>query len=149
VLRINAVVTNPTGQPFRFSLTNSPAGAMINSTNGGFVWVVTNAPAPGTNSVTVRVEDNGAPPLSGETTFLVIVKPAPQFEPIQLNGSGKLTIRFNTLSGQSYQVQYKDDLAEPDWTAMGATISGTGGILTIQGILTGQRERFYRLVVVD
>jgi len=66
-------------QSLTFSLSNSPAGAGINAASGAFVWVTTNAVAPRTNWITVRVTDNGLPPLTDSKTFAVTISAPPQF----------------------------------------------------------------------
>jgi len=69
-----------------FSLDpGAPAGASINPTNGTFSWTPTEAQGPGTNSITVRVTDNGSPALSDAQTFAVVVNEvnvAPVLAPI-------------------------------------------------------------------
>src|SRR5207248_2214213 len=57
-----------------FSLdAGAPSGAAINSTNGVFSWTPTEAQGPGTNTITIRVTDDGAPTMSDAKTFTVIV----------------------------------------------------------------------------
>jgi MBG domain-containing protein/YDG domain-containing protein/concanavalin A-like lectin/glucanase superfamily protein/uncharacterized protein DUF2341 len=86
-----ATASDPDGDQLTFSLDpGAPAGALItnglplfyqriytnntaNSTNGTFVWSPTRANASTTNFITVRVTDNGVPPMSATQTFTVIV----------------------------------------------------------------------------
>ena len=56
-----------------YSLLASPAGMTINSASGVITWTPTEAQGPSTNTVTVRVSDNGVPSLSATNTFLVVV----------------------------------------------------------------------------
>src|SRR5207245_7704932 len=57
-----------------FSLdAGAPSGAAINSSNGVFSWTPTEAQGPSTNTITIRVTDNGSPVLSDARTFTVIV----------------------------------------------------------------------------
>ncbi len=58
-----------------FSLdAGAPAGATINATTGVFTWTPTAADvSPPTHAITVRVTDNGAPPLSDFETIQVTV----------------------------------------------------------------------------
>ena len=57
-----------------FSLgTNAPSGATLNPTNGVFTWTPEESQGPGTYPITVRVDDDGVPPLSDERTFTVVV----------------------------------------------------------------------------
>jgi len=134
-------------QTLTFSLTNSPTGTAINASNGTFIWAVTDVPAPGTNSVTIRVTDNGTPPMSDAKTFLVIVQPPLQFASVTPNGDGNLNFTFNSLPGQSYQLEYKNNLDDPPWIPIGSPVAGTGGTITLADSMTTQPQRFYRLVV--
>ncbi len=135
-------------QTFNFTLTNSPVGAFI-STNGNFTWTVTNVPAPGTNSITVRVADNGTPVLSDAKTFSVIVQPPLQFNSAISTGDGNLNFTFNSVPGDSYQIEYKDNLNDTTWTPLGSPISGTGDNITLTNSIAAQPQRFYRLVVTS
>jgi hypothetical protein len=61
-------------QTLTFSLDPTPpAGVLINTTNGVVTWTPTEAQGPGTYFITVRVTDDGEPPLSDTKTFTVIV----------------------------------------------------------------------------
>jgi hypothetical protein len=51
----------------------APAGAGVDPTNGVFSWTPTEAQGPGSYTVTVRVTDDGAPPLSDSKTFQITV----------------------------------------------------------------------------
>jgi uncharacterized protein (UPF0179 family) len=57
-----------------FSLgAGAPVGASINSATGAFTWTPTAAQA-GVHSITVRVTDNGVPPMFDEETITVTVQ---------------------------------------------------------------------------
>jgi hypothetical protein len=131
-----------------FSLSNAPVGASINPSSGVFSWVTTNAAAPGTNSVTVRVTDNGMPPLSDAKAFSVFVSPPPQFTGVTAGTNGQIQIMFNTLPGQDYQVQFKDHLTDAGWTTLGGILPGTGSPVTVTDDLSGRPQRFYRLLAL-
>ena len=107
--------------------------------------MTTNAVAPGTNLITVRVMDNGTPPLSDARTFSVFVSGLPQFTGATAGSNGQIQITFNTLPGQTYQVQFKNSLADAAWTTFGGTVSGIGSPMTVSDDLTGSSQRFYRL----
>jgi alpha-L-rhamnosidase len=128
-----------------FSLSNAPAGAIINPSSGAFSWVTTNAAAPGTNSITVRVTDNGTPPLSDAKTFSVFVSRPPQFTGV--TAGGQVQLQFNTLPGQSYQLQFKINLTDANWTALGGVISGAGSTITVFDNISAS-QRFYRLLAL-
>ena len=119
----------------------------INPTNGAFIWAVSNVAAPGTNSVTISVADNGAPPLSDTKTFLVLVQPPLQFSSATSDGNGNLNFTFNSLPGESYQLTFKNDLTDPQWTPIGPQVSGNGGAMTFSITISLQPQRFYRIAV--
>jgi hypothetical protein len=150
-LQLTAVATDPDSwyQMLTFSLTNSPAGAAINPQSGFFSWPITNSPAPATNSVTVVATDNGFPPMSDAKSFLVFVEPSLRFASVRPDGSGHLLFTFNSWPGETYQLQYKNALTDPQWTALGAPVTGTGTLLTLTDSATSQPRRFYRLVVSE
>src|SRR5439155_65574 len=56
-----------------FSLVSAPTGVNLNPSTGVLTWTPTEAQGPSTNLITVRVTDNGAPPLSATNSFSVIV----------------------------------------------------------------------------
>lgn len=53
--------------------TTPPTGATLNPTNGLFTWTPTEAQGPSTNTISIRVSDNGSPSLSATQTFFVTV----------------------------------------------------------------------------
>jgi hypothetical protein len=62
------------GQALTYALEpGAPAGAFINSTNGVFSWVPSEAQGPDNYTMTVRVTDNGSPNLSATRSFTVQV----------------------------------------------------------------------------
>ncbi|MDB6122084.1 MAG: N-acetylmuramoyl-L-alanine amidase family 2 [Pedosphaera sp.] len=63
------------GQTLTYSLdAGAPAGASINASSGVFTWTPTEAQGPSTNTITVRVTDNGSPAQSDFETITVTVK---------------------------------------------------------------------------
>jgi hypothetical protein len=68
-------VTDPDSafQTLTFSLVSAPAGVALEPATGLLNWRPTAAQAPSTNLITVRVNDNGTPPLNDSKTFTVIV----------------------------------------------------------------------------
>jgi subtilisin-like proprotein convertase family protein len=62
------------GAPADASITNIVRSHPVASTNTIVRWRPTRAYASTTNSITVRVTDNGAPPMSATQTFVVIVQ---------------------------------------------------------------------------
>jgi hypothetical protein len=60
-------------QPLTFSLVSGPDGLTINPTSGLVSFRPTEAQGPSTNTVVVRVSDNGTPTLSATNSFTVVV----------------------------------------------------------------------------
>lgn len=70
-LTFTASATDPdAGQSLTYSLVGAPSGATIGSNSGVFQWTPGTA---GSYSLTVRVTDDGTPPMSDEETITVTV----------------------------------------------------------------------------
>jgi hypothetical protein len=137
-------------QSVTFSLDpGAPAGAAINPANGLFSWRPTTAQTPGTYLITVRVTDDGAPPMSASTTFRVQVAPRPQVISIAPMPNGGHAISFVTVPDKTYRVEYKNALEESNWQPLDADVVATGESLTINDGLAGSSQRFYRILVLD
>ena len=59
-----------------------------------------------------------------------------------------LILSWTGTAGQTYQIEYKDDLAASAWTTLGNPLTGTGATLTFTGDFTQSSHRFYRLKLV-
>ena len=57
-----------------FALVAGLPGTTINTNSGVLTWTPSESQGPGTNSITVRVYDNGAPSLAATGTFQVVVR---------------------------------------------------------------------------
>lgn len=55
-------------------LPGAPTGATIHPSNAVFRWLPSRADAATTNAITVRVTDNGTPPLNASRAFTVVVR---------------------------------------------------------------------------
>ncbi len=91
-----------------FALVSGPSGLTVN-TNGAISWTPTEAQGPSTNTVTVRVSDNGTPILSATNSFTVVVTESnsPPVLPLQTNltivGTNQLVVT-NTASDSDIPV---------------------------------------------
>ncbi len=141
-LTVSATDTDAPTQTLTYSLITPPPGAQMGSFSGLLTWTPTVAPA--TNNFTVVVTDNGTPSLSATQSFTVTVVVPPSLASLSLNGSN-LTFTWMSALGQLYQVEYKNDLTDPQWTPSGAALTGTGGPLNSTNGITGSPRRFYRL----
>lgn len=124
----------------------APATASINPTTGLLTWKPGVADAGKTFALLVTATDNGTPNLSAsaeyqinvfatETTVLVV---RPTLE------AGKITLTWETVSGRSYQAEYKDSLTGA-WTSLGAAITATGSSAQVSEPVRQDGMRLYRV----
>ncbi len=136
-------------QTLTYSLDpGSPANAAIDSASGVFTWTPTARQAPSTNVFILRATDNGIPPLSASRPFAVMVSPAPALS--AATGAGQCTLAWPGLRGQTYQLEYRDDLSSGVWTELGPPMIGTGDVLSlsITNDFSSATQRFFRLAVL-
>ena len=146
-LTITNIATDPdAGETLTFSLDpGAPAGASIGATNGVFVWTPADFQT-GTNDITVRVTDNGLPPLSATQSFTVIVMPRPILTIGVTNGI--VTLTWSAISGLAYQPQFATNLADAVWTAFPSNIVATGPIASATDVNDTNIIQYYRVLVV-
>ncbi|HUL51167.1 MAG TPA: lamin tail domain-containing protein, partial [Candidatus Nitrosotalea sp.] len=150
VLNVTATDAEAPPQNLTFSLDpGAPTGATINPANGLFSWRPGPAQSPSTNLITVRVTDDGSPPMTASTSFTVQVAPRPQVTSITSDTNGGYAISFVTVPGKTYRVEFKDSLEDSVWQAIGADVVATGGTLTVSDDPSSSPQRFYRITVLN
>ena len=143
-----ATDTNLPPQTLTFSLDpGAPVGASINAVSGAFTWTPTPAQTPGTNTVTVRVTDNGSPPLNDSETFTVVIIAPPDFTQTILNGQ-QLTLGWQTTPGHTYRLELKNDLKDTAWIPFSSDMLASAGSLTLQIDTTGASQQYFRILLV-
>ncbi len=120
------------GGELTFSLEpGSPTGAAINSTNGVFTWTPTEAQGPGTNTITIRVTDNGSPSLTATQTFMVTVNEVND-APVLTQISNQMVYAGTTLTftNVASDIDFPANLLgfSFDLSAPGAQLNSTNGI---------------------
>ena len=63
---------------------------------------------------------------------------------IQISGTN-LFLTWPAVAGQSYQLEYKNDLSATAWTPLGNPVTGAGGMLTLTNGVGVSTNCFYRL----
>ncbi len=96
-------------QTLTFSIAAGPAGATINPTTGTFSW--TPPVGTSTNPVTIRVTDNGTPPLWGDQTVWIRIVPTNN-PPVLSLGTARATepvVTYETFTNNTpnEQVMFK------------------------------------------
>jgi hypothetical protein len=76
----------------------APAGASINPITGAFTWKPTEAQGPGAYDVTIRVTDNGTPPLDDSETITIIVSETNNAAPTLTAIANQTVLAGNTLT---------------------------------------------------
>jgi hypothetical protein len=151
VVTVTATDPEATPQTLNFSLDAAPGGAVIDPGSGVFNWTPSAAFTDTTNTVTVRVTDNGTPSQSAAQSFTVTVV-APVLIASALVSDGTIIVTWNAIPGQTYRVQSQDNLGDPSWTdltdvtAAGQTASVVDSLITDLGPIP---QRFYRILVVN
>ena len=123
----------------------APAGATIDPATGAFNWTPGDANV-GTNTMILRVKDDGSPPFFALRQLRVVVLPALRVA-IARNGNN-VSITFNTTSGHTYRVEFKDDLGAT-WAPLGSDHPANSTTLTVPDTLSTSGQRFYRILQVN
>jgi hypothetical protein len=123
----SATDTNLPTPTLTFSLLSAPTNATltpINNTSAAFNWQPLVSQANSTNSISIKVADNGNPPLSATQNFSVFVNPItlPTLTGSTANlANGQFTLVVNGMVGPDYAVRYSTDLV--NWTIVFETNS--------------------------
>ena len=96
----------------------------------------------------MRVADSGSPSLEATRSFTVIVR-LPPLAGISNNGSGQVSIGFDTIPGRTYRIEWKTNLEDPFWTQLGNTRMATGESLTVPDNIGANPQRFYQIIQID
>ena len=117
-LTAQATDTNSPPPILTFSLLNAPATAtfsQINNNSATFTWRPEVPDANTTNTVVLKVSDNGLPVLSATQNFLITVNPLskPTFSSFGVI-DGQFTLQLNGQVGPDYEVQVSTNLF--DWS---------------------------------
>src|SRR5688500_861492 len=113
----------------------------MNPETGLFTWTPAQNQAPSTNGITVRVRDDGVPPLEDSETISVIVALPPGFAGARRNGNA-LELVWQTRAGRTYRVEHTENLTAPAWEAVGSDLPATGDWLSITNTMNAQQEFF-------
>jgi hypothetical protein len=136
-------------QQLSFSLlVGAPDGANIDPATGLFTWQPGPVSGPTTNLLVVRVSDDGAPPLSADQSFQIVVIPVPHVSNFARTADA-IQLSWQTFNGKHYRVQYTMDLSNPAWVDLTATLAGDGSSLNFSEPLPADSQRFYRVIQTD
>ena len=112
------------------TITNWPPGAAL-----WLVWQMTDA----TGKAQGLAIDN-----------LSFSASVPTSVPLAIQFSGaNLLVTWTGTAGQTYQLEYTDDLVSPSWTPVGSPVTGVDGTLSTTNSLGSSTQCFYRLRLVN
>jgi hypothetical protein len=127
---------------------SGPVGAGISS-NGVITWTPGVSDVPGTN-VFVTVASDGS--LSATNQFTVIVAPEPIINPTIIEAvavtNGVVALRWNTVLGHTYQLQFTTNLTTAAWVDVPPDVIATGSTLTVTNAVGPAPYRFFRVFIV-
>lgn len=130
-----------------FSLeAGAPPAASIGGSSGVFSWQTGDANAASTNNITVRVTDNGVPPLNDTETFSITVLARPAIQSTAIVGTD-FVLDWSAIPGTKYRVQFKNNLDDPNWTDLVPDVTAGGSLGSFSDPL-GNTQRFYRIQVI-
>ncbi len=129
-----------------FELLVGPTSAVLDATNGVFLWTPSTADIGTTNVIVVRVTDDGTPTLSTTNRFLAAVTRPHSMPSIQLLSGNRVRISWEAVSGASYVLQCKTNIVDPVWTDIVSNIIVTGSTAELDiDVVLLETNRFYRL----
>ncbi len=70
----------------------------------------------------------------------------PQLSGVALNGN-QFVFNWLTITGQTYQIEYKDNLTAATWNLLGGPVAGTGNLIISTNNLSASPQRFFRLEI--
>jgi len=80
------------------------------------------------------------------SAVLTVLSP-PVFQAVT-QSNGAVNLVWSSVSGQIYQLQYKEVLDSSDWTNLGAETVATGTAITASDTIGSKVRRFYRVVLI-
>jgi hypothetical protein len=156
-LTVKVTATDPDpGQTLSYSLDpGAPQGAAIDPATGVFTWTPTEESAP--VHVTVRVTDNGSPPLAATASFSIAVADAPlttvkvpNVSTTEAVSTGSVRVAaFLDTGGAEAANHYT---ATIDWgdhktSSTGQVVAGANGTFSVNGRYTYAEEGTFTITV--
>ncbi len=128
---------------------NIPIGATIGSLSGAFHFTPNSVQTPGSYALTVRVIDNGVPPMSAARSFTIFVASPPLLSTLIPPSDGVVSLALEALVGKTYRFEYKDNLGDQNWTRLGGDRPATTTTLVVTDRIGSRSQRFYRVSILD
>ncbi|HET7624209.1 MAG TPA: putative Ig domain-containing protein, partial [Verrucomicrobiae bacterium] len=134
-------------QSLAFGIQDAPAGVAINSSTGVLTWRPAISESGAAHSITVRVNDNGAPTMSATQRFAVAVQ-RPEKPAISMLAFNQGNFSMNVIgdSGPDYIVEASTNLGSAaDWIPLATNYSAAPPFLWKDTQSARLSRRFYRI----
>src|SRR5439155_896000 len=106
-----------------------------------------NPTATVTSTTTYMVTVMDANGCTGSDSVLLAIAPQPVIQSITMSGTDA-TLVWSSVAGQTYRVQYKNDLSDPNWTDLTPDVTASGATATKMDPVGAATQRFYRISFV-
>jgi T5SS/PEP-CTERM-associated repeat protein len=136
----NTTVNN--GTPF--VVGNGTAAAVLHLSGGTHIFanglmISSNAMLTGCGQVVGPIVNHGV--IATNCNSLV----PPTITGVARNGTTN-SISCSSVAGQTYHLEYKNNLTDPAWTALPGSATGTGNIIVLKDTSASPPRRFYHVV---
>jgi hypothetical protein len=123
-----------------YSYSWSPTAGLSDPTAANPLATIT-----GMTTYTVTVMDaNGC---TGTDSVVLAVAPQPNILSITNSGTS-VTLVWSSMAGETYRVQYKNDLSDLTWTDLSPDVTASGPTATTTDSVSAVTQRFYRISFV-
>ena len=124
-------------------LVSGPTNGMLSlSSNDGFTYTP-NIGFTGTDRFTYRVND-GKSDSAPTTVTLTVLMPAFRITDVSVT-SGLATVTWNSKTGRTYQLLYKDNLTDSNWTKLPGDVAAVTSATNKVDFVGLAARRFYRV----
>ncbi|MGC3956803.1 MAG: MBG domain-containing protein [Verrucomicrobiota bacterium] len=149
ISKSNAVVTlgslnqNYNGAARIVTVATAPAGLNVVVTYNGSISAPTNA---GSYQVIGAISELNY--TGSVTNTLTVTQPDPIVLTVNVGAPGTVVVSWNSVPGQVYRVQFKDDLNDVSWTDLPPNITATGSVTTLTNAVGSESRRFFRVYAI-
>ncbi len=128
----------------------SPSYATIDPVTGIFILAPGGNTPVATNEITIRVTDNGIPPLSDRKTIRVVITGTTE-KPVRISeitfdpSSQKVKFSWNSIVGKKYKVTVNPTVNDTSAWVNVAELIAVGGTSSYEINVNSEVQRFYRI----
>ncbi len=128
-------------QPLHFDAVGLPPGLYFESRR---LRILGTGTEPGDYPVVLSASDGQQPPLNATLSFVMrLTEPFALTARLEVNG---VWLSFPTLVGETYRIEFCDDLALPDWRLLEEISRSPDRLIRVfDPGAAGQSQRFYRV----